>query len=60
MGSLGYVGFSEGPAQAFTVSINPQLSEKVDMLLAARDACLGPDASTMTVMAEDNRKKGSL
>ena len=38
VGSLSYVGFSQGTSQAFAaLSINPQLNEKVNVLVA-----LGP------------------
>ncbi|KAF8448684.1 triacylglycerol lipase [Boletus edulis BED1] len=38
-GSLGYVGFSQGTAQAFAaLSVNPQLNEKVNVLVALAPA----------------------
>ena len=39
MGSLGYVGFSQGTAQAFAaLSVNAQLNEKVNVLVALAPA----------------------
>lgn len=50
--SLGYVGFSQGTAQAFAaLSINPQLNEKVNVLVALAPAISPAGLSTPVVDA---------
>ena len=50
VGSLGYVGFSQGTAQAFAaLSVNPQLNEKVNVLVALAPA-MSPAGLSATVV----------
>jgi lysosomal acid lipase/cholesteryl ester hydrolase len=48
--ALGYVGFSQGTAQAFaTLSIHPQLNEKVNVFIALAPAMAPPGLSAPIV-----------
>ena len=52
MGSLGYVGFSQGTAQAFAaLSVNSQLNAKVNVLVALAPAMSPAGLATPVVDA---------